>query len=176
MKKEELYEILITNPAVQILRLRNAHWVLPFLYSIYKEENRPTIEEGQLIQLLIETLIANEDGIEDVSEARIVFGDDEQTRSRKYILNWVQKRLLEDFQYADGAIHYQLSANMEKVFQWIQTLKIRKHVGTESRFKLLFKSLQDIVEHTEDDKKKRLELLKNKRAEIDKEIKAIELG
>ncbi len=49
-------------------------------------------------------------------------------------------------------------------------------MGTESRFKLLLNSLKDIVEHTEDDRKKRLELLKNRRAEIDKEIKAIELG
>ena len=36
--------------------------------------------------------------------------------------------------------------------------------------------MRDIVENTEGDRKKRLENLKNKRAEIEKEIKAIELG
>jgi hypothetical protein len=176
MKREELYDIFVTNPAIHIIRLKNAHWVLPFLFGIYKEQNRTVLQESQLIQLLIETLIANEDGIEDVSEAKIIFGDDEQTRSRKYLYNWVQKRLLQDFQHTDGLVYYQLSASTEKVFQWVQTLKVRKHVGTESRFRLLFNSLQDIVEHTEEDSQKRLSLLKDKRAEIDKEIKAIELG
>ncbi len=176
MTQQELEQILRVNPAIAILRLRNAQWVLPFLYRVFKEDNRHIIEEDTLIHLLTDTLANHEDGLEDIDEAKILFGEDEQTRSRKYILNWVQKRLLQDFQHTDGSIQYQLSAYSEKVFQWIMTLQVRKHVGTESRFKLLFNSLQDIVEHTEDDKTKRLEILKNKRAEIDKEIKALELG
>jgi hypothetical protein len=79
-------------------------------------------------------------------------------------------------QHTDGSIQYQLSAYTEKTFQWLLSLQDRKHVGTESRFKLLLTSLRDIVENTEGDRKKRLENLKNKRAELDKEIKAIELG
>jgi len=173
---EELQQIYSSSPSVQMLRLRNAHWILPFLYTVFKEENRHVIPEESFIQLLAETLSLHEDGTEDIEEARIAFGEDEQTRSRKYIMNWVQKRLLQDFQDAEGTILYQLSSHTEKVFQWMHSLQVRKHVGTESRFKLLFNSLQDIVEHTEDDRKKRLELLKDKRAEIDKEIKAIEMG
>lgn len=159
-----------------MLRLRNAHWVLPFLYQVFKEENRHVIPEESLIQVLSETLSQHADGTEDIEEARIAFGEDEQTRSRKYLMNWVQKRLLQDFQDAEGTILYQLSAHTEKVFQWMHSLQLRKHVGTESRFKLLFNSLRDIVEHTEDDRRKRLELLKDKRAEIDKEIRAMEMG
>ncbi|HUP13119.1 MAG TPA: DUF3375 domain-containing protein, partial [Niastella sp.] len=117
-----------------------------------------------------------EDGAEDFEEAKIIFGEDEETRSRKYILNWVQKRILQDLQDAEGNVQYQLSAHTGKVFQWLMSLQARNHVGTESRFKLLFNSLQDIVEKTEDDRPKRLQMLKDRRAEIDKEIKAIELG
>lgn len=159
-----------------MLRLRNAQWVLPFLYQVYKVDNQHIIAEDQLIQLLSETLSTQADGIEDIEEARILFGEDEQTRSRKYLLNWVQKRLIQDLQRSDGSVGYQLSANTEKVFQWMMSLQTRKHVGTESRFKLLFNSLKDMVEHTEDDRKRRLELLKDRRAEIDREIKAIEMG
>ncbi|MCX6319229.1 MAG: DUF3375 domain-containing protein [Bacteroidetes bacterium] len=176
MNSEELYQLYTVHPSVQMLRLRNAHWVLPFLYQVFKSENLHVIPEDRLIHLLTETLSAHEDGMEDMEEARILFGEDEQTRSRKYLLNWVQKRLLQDFQQPDGTVGYQLSAYTEKVFQWMMSLQLRKHVGTESRFKLLYNSLQDIVEHTEDDRKRRLEMLKDKRAEIDKEIKAIELG
>lgn len=176
MKQEDLLYLLTASPAVQMLRSRSARWYLPFLYQVYKEHNRFVIQEDTLIQLLSETLSHQEDGTEDFEEAKIVFGEDEETRSRKYILNWVQKRILQDLQDAEGNVQYQLSAHTEKVFQWLLSLQARNHVGTESRFKLLFNSLQDIVEKTEDDRPKRLQMLKDRRAEIDKEIKAIELG
>ena len=104
-----------------MLRLRNAHWILPFLYTVFKEENRHVIPEESFIKLLAETLSLHEDGTEDIEEARIAFGEDEQTRSRKYIMNWVQKRLLQDFQDAEGTILYQLSSHTEKVFQWMHS-------------------------------------------------------
>jgi hypothetical protein len=176
MNKKDLYWLISSSPAIQMLRLRNTHWILPFLYNIFKEENRFSISEARLIQLLAEELGSQEDGVEDPEEAMIVFGEDEEARSRKYILNWVQKRILQDLPDIEGNTHYQLSAHTEKVFQWMQNLQLRQHVGTESRFKLLFNSLRDIVENTEDDRTKRLEILKNKKAEIEKEIKAIELG
>lgn len=176
MKQADLAFLFDTNPAVLMLRQRSGRWILPFLYHVFKEENRFLISEQLLVQLLAETLTVQEDGAEDFEEARITFGEDEETRSRKYVLNWVQKRILQDLQDADGNVQYQLSAHTEKVFQWLQTLQARQHVGTESRFKLLFNSLRDVVEKTEDDRTKRLEILKDKRAEIDKEIKAIELG
>lgn len=176
MKQEDILFLLTANPAIQMLRSRSARWYLPFLYHVFKEGNRFVIPEVTLIQLLTETLAQQEDGTEDFEEAKIVFGEDEETRSRKYILSWVQKRILQDLQDAEGNIQYQLSAHTEKVFQWLLTLQARNHVGTESRFKLLFNSLQDIVEKTEDDRAKRLEMLKDRRAEIDKEIRAIEHG
>src|SRR5690242_12309169 len=135
MTQEELSFLLANSPAVQMLRQRSARWILPFLYHVYKEENRFIIPEDQLIQLLTETLSTQADGTEDFEEARIEFGEDEETRSRKYILNWVQKRILQDFQDAAGNVQYQLSAHTEKVFQWLLALQVRNHVGTESRFK-----------------------------------------
>ena len=77
------------------------------------------IKEEQLVPLLAETLSTHADGTEDLEEARIEFGEDEESRSRKYLLNWVQKRILQDFPDTDGNTNYQLSAYTEKVFQWI---------------------------------------------------------
>ncbi len=135
------------------------------------------IREDQLVPLLAETLGAHADGMEDWEEARIDFGEDEESRSRKYLLSWVQKRILQDFPDTEGNTNYQLSAYTEKVFQWMQHLqKGQHHVGTESRFKMLFSSLRDMVENTEDDRERKLQILKDRKAEIDKEIKALELG
>lgn len=177
MTSENIEQLILTSPALQMLRLRNAGWVLPFLYAVFKETHRTVIREEQLITLLAETLTQHGEGVEDLEEARIEFGEDEESRSRKYLLNWVQKRILQDFPDTEGNTNYQLSAYTEKAFQWMQNLQLgQHHVGTESRFKMLFTSLRDMVENTEDDKEKKLQILKDRRAEIDKEIKALELG
>src|ERR1700743_389201 len=163
-------------PSVQIIRMRNAHWGIPFLFKAFKSENILSLPEPALISLLAEELRNHSEDIEDLEEARIEFGEDEESRARKYLLNWVQRRLLQDFPDADAVTRYQLSAHTEKLLQWLQSLEKRQFVGTESRFRFLFQTLREMVEYTEDDAVKRLEELKNKRAEIDKEIKKIEMG
>jgi hypothetical protein len=165
-----------TSPAVQIIRMRNAHWVIPFLFKAFKTENILSLPEQVLINGLAEELRNHAEGTEDLEEARIEFGEDEESRARKYLLNWVQKRLLQDFPDSEAVTQYQLSAHTEKLFQWLQSLEKRQFVGTESRFRFLFQTLREMVEYTEDDSVKRLEELKNRKAEIDKEIKRIEMG
>jgi hypothetical protein len=163
-------------PAVQIIRMRNAHWVIPFLFKAFKTENILSLPEPALTSLLAEELRNHAEGTEDLEEARIGFGEDEESRARKFLLNWVQRRLLQDFPDTEAVTQYQLSAHTEKLFQWLQSLEKRQFVGTESRFRFLFQTLREMVEYTEDNAVKRLEDLKNRRAEIDKEIKKIELG
>jgi len=165
-----------TSPAVQIIRMRNAQWVIPFLFKAFKTENILSLPEPALISLLAEELRNHSEGIEDLEEARIEFGEDEESRARKYLLNWVQRRLMQDFPDGDAVTQYQLSAHTEKLFQWLVSLEKRQFVGTESRFRFLFQTLREMVEYTEDDSLKRLEELKNRKAEIDKEIKRIEMG
>jgi hypothetical protein len=176
MAKSDISYLFETSPAVQIIRMRNAHWVIPFLFKAFKTENILSLPEQVLINGLAEELRNHTEGTEDLEEARIEFGEDEESRARKYLLNWVQKRLLQDFPDNDAVTQYQLSAHTEKLFQWLQSLEKRQFVGTESRFRFLFQTLREMVEYTEDDSVRRLEELKNRKAEIDKEIKRIEMG
>src|ERR1700744_1785276 len=176
MSTTDISYLFETAPSVQIIRMRNAQWVIPFLFKAFKSENILSLPEPALISLLAEELRNHSEDIEDLEEARIEFGEDEESRARKYLLNWVQKRLLQDFPDEDAVTQYQLSAHSEKLFQWLQSLEKRQFVGTESRFRFLFQTLREMVEYTEDDAIKRLEELKNRKAEIDKEIKKIEMG
>jgi len=176
MSTPDISYLFESAPAVQIVRMRNAHWVIPFLFSAFKTENILSLPEPGLISLLAEELRNHSEGTEDLEEARIEFGEDEESRARKYLLNWVQRRLLQDFPDEDAVTQYQLSAHTEKLFQWLQSLEKRQFVGTESRFRFLFQTLREMVEYTEDNAAKRLEELKNRKAEIDKEIKRIEMG
>ena len=176
MPSPEISYLFESSPSVQIIRMRNAQWVIPFLFKAFKTENKLTLTEPALINLLAEELRNHIEGVEDLEEARIEFGEDEESRARKYLLNWVQKRLLQDFPDNDAVTQYQLSAHIEKLFQWLQSLEKRQFVGTESRFRFLFQTLREMVEYTEDDTVKRLEELKNRKAEIEKDIKKIEMG
>ncbi|HXB08750.1 MAG TPA: DUF3375 domain-containing protein [Puia sp.] len=176
MPAPELSYLLETSPSVQIIRMRNAHWVIPFLSRAFKTGNALSLPEQTLINALAEELRNHSEDVEDLEEARIEFGEDEESRARKYLLNWVQRRLLQDFPDTDAFTRYQLSSHTEKLMQWLQSLEKRQFVGTESRFRFLFQTLREMVEYTEDDAAKRLEDLKNRRAEIDKEIKKIEMG
>jgi len=176
MPSPEISYLFESSPSIQIIRMRNAQWVIPFLFKAFKTENKLNLPEPALINLLAEELRGHTEGVEDLEEARIEFGEDEESRARKYLLNWVQKRLLQDFPDSDAVTQYQLSAHSEKLFQWLQSLEKRQFVGTESRFRFLFQTLREMVEYTEDDTVKRLEELKNRKAEIDKEIKKIEMG
>src|ERR1700722_130267 len=176
MPQSDISYLLETSPSVQAIRMRNAPWVIPFLFKAFKTENIIDLPEPVLIGLLAEELRHHAEGMEDLEEARIKFGEDEESRARKYLLNWVQKRLLQDFPDSDAVTRYQLSAHSEKLFQWLQSLGKRQFVGTDSRFRFLFQTLREMVEYTEDDAVKRLEELKNRKAEIDKEIKKIEMG
>ena len=176
MSSPDISYLFESAPSVQIIRMRNAQWVIPFLFKAFKTENKLTLPEAALINLLAEELRNHTEGVEDLEEARIEFGEDEESRARKYLLNWVQKRLLQDFPDSDAVTQYQLSAHSEKLFQWLQSLEKKQFVGTESRFRFLFQTLREMVEYTEDDAVKRLEELKNRKAEIDKEVKKIEMG
>src|SRR6187402_1662355 len=176
MSTPDISYLFESAPAVQIVRMRNAHWVIPFLFKAFKTENVLSLPEPVLINLLAEDLRHHLEGTEDLEEARIEFGEDENSRARKYLLNWVQRRLLQDFPDAEAVTQYQLSAHTEKLFQWLQSLEKRQFVGTESRFRFLFQTLREMVEYTEDNTARRLEELKNRKAEIDKEIKKIEMG
>ena len=176
MTPDDIARLVQHAHPLQILRMRSAGWVLPFLYGVFKEDRQMVVEESRLLQRLAETLAEHTEAKEDLEEARIDFGEDEQARSRKYLQSWVQRRILQDIQDADGQVRYQLSAHAEKVFQWLQSLQTRAFVGTESRFRLLVDSLRDVVEHTDDDRARRLEILKDRKAAIEKEIRALELG
>lgn len=176
MTPDDIARLVQLAHPLQILRMRSAGWVLPFLYGVFKEDRQMVVEESKLLQRLAEALAEHTEAREDLEEARIDFGEDEQARSRKYLQSWVQRRILQDIQDADGQVRYQLSAHAEKVFQWLQSLQTRAFVGTESRFRLLVDSLRDVVEHTDDDRARRLEILKDRKAAIEQEIRALELG
>ena len=55
-------------------------------------------------------------------------------------------------------------------------MKKEDYIGTESKFKTLFSQLKELVEYSNEDREKRLELLRTKKMEIEHQIQRLEMG
>ena len=80
--------------------------------------------------------------------------------------------------YPDGTDepHYDATPAVEKALQWLESLREREFVGTESRLKVIFELLRQIVFGTEPDPAERLAELRRQREAIDEQIARIEAG
>lgn len=62
------------------------------------------------------------------------------------------------------------------MIDWVTSLKKEEYIGTESKFKTLFSQLKDLVEFSNEDREKRLELLRQKKEDIERQIESLEMG
>jgi len=71
---------------------------------------------------------------------------------------------------------YEISSHTSKLIDWVVSLKKEDYIGTESKFKTLFSQLKELVEYSNEDREKRLELLRTKKMEIEHQIQRLEMG
>ena len=72
MNPDNIQYLLESNLSVQMIRLRNASWIFPFLYQVYKsDELKSVIPEDQLILSLSDTLQLMEEKAEDYEKLSI---------------------------------------------------------------------------------------------------------
>ena len=127
------------SATLRLLRSGNAPLVLAVLFAAFKREHHPVVPESRLRALL-------EAEIEELRDA----GDFASGRLAKdYLTEWAdpEHAYLHRFQPADSdEPAYELTPEIERVFQWLDSLKPRPHVRTESKFKNLAGTLAEIVE------------------------------
>jgi len=115
--------------------------VLAVLFAAFKREHHPVVTESRLRALL-------EAEIEELRDA----GEFTSGRSAKdYLTEWAdgEHAYVHRFQPVDSdEPAYELTPEIERVFQWLDSLKPRPHVGTESKFKNLAGTLAEIVENS----------------------------
>ena len=71
---------------------------------------------------------------------------------------------------------YDVVPAVEKALLWVNDLRTREFIGTESRLNTIFELLRQMVFGAEDDPERRLAELRRRRAEIDEEIARAERG
>ena len=154
--------------------MRSAEFFLAFVTSVFDEQM--AIGEEKL-QMLLENRLDNQR--EDITDEDInieTLGESNETKAKRLIKEWTDKGLFANYQNEDGEIIYELSSHTSKVIDWVTSLKKEEYIGTESKFKTLFSQLKDLVEFSNEDREKRLELLRQKKEDIERQIESLEMG
>jgi hypothetical protein len=170
---DEITWLRENSPAWRLLRADSAPLVLGFLHSVFVADNVRSIAASELVSRLDDELYA-------LSQRDSGRGEKRYPKSAKAYLDdwaapgagWLRKY------YPDGTDepHYDATPAVEKALQWVESLRQREFVGTESRLKVIFDLLRQIVFGTEPDPAERVEELRRQRDAIDKQIARIEAG
>jgi len=167
-----LIDIINNSPSVELLKARNRELIILFLVEVFTETT--TVSSENIHYKLADYIEAK--GIEVDEENEILFADTYEDKAKKYIQRWADKGFLTNYQNETGEIYYELSSHSSKTIDWLTNLKKEEYIGTESKFKMLFNQLKELVEFTNEDKEKRLQLLEDKKLEIEQQIQSLKMG
>jgi hypothetical protein len=170
MHYDEIVQLQEQHASWALLRSPHAALILSFFGRVFVDSNSGGQPAPELIGLLDDELYALNQRL----------GTDTFRRSAQaYLDEWAapERGWLRKY-YPPGTDepHYDLTPPVEKALLWVQDLRAREVVGTESRLSTLFELLRQMVFGAEDDPQRRLGELRRRRAELDTEIARAERG
>ena len=171
-KKIDIIEILNSSPSVIMLRMKTCNIIVEFLTDVFNEAMAVSYENihNRLADFL------NNHEVEIDEENDILFSDTYEEKAVKYIKKWTDSGFLTNYRNEDGEIYYELSSHSSKVLDWLSGLKREEYIGTESKFKSIITQLRELVEYTSEDREKRLQILEDKKLEIEQQIQRLQMG
>ena len=168
----QILNTINTSPSVELLRLRNREIIIEFLMNTYSTQT--TISSENLHNQLADFLEFKR--VENDEENEINIFDTYEEKAKKYILHWTNKGFLTNYPDEQGEVFYELSSHSGKTIDWLTNLKKEEFVGTESKFNNILNQLRELVEFTNEDSEKRIQLLEEKKLEIEQQIQRIKVG
>ncbi|WP_447943802.1 DUF3375 domain-containing protein [Microbacterium aurum] len=169
MDLDELDRLWERHPAWRLLRARNAPLVLAFLGLHFIDDNRGAVAAGELVAALEDFLYA-------------VHRSDPERYSADpatYLDDWAAPEagwLRRFYPAASEEVHYEATPALERAYAWVQSLRSRAFVGTESRLQTAVDLLRQIVHGSETDADQRIAELERRRTSIETELEEARAG
>ncbi len=159
-----------THAGWSLLRAQNAPLALTFFMTAFTGPNERNLGRQDLIDVLDDVLFSLRDSL----------GEDKFPRSAgEYLDDWAEpdKAWLRKF-YTDNRDEpvYDLTAATEDVIRWVEALRGRAFVPTQSRLSSIFNLLKTLVHGSETDPEARLAELQRQRDDIDAQMEQIRSG
>jgi hypothetical protein len=173
-KYDSLQHFTTHSVTLALLRTRSMPLFLAFCHQEFKTDHEMTRPYGLLIERLGNFLedLNYRDQDEEAATGRFF---DHTERAKILLERWIEQRYLRTFM--DDQNREQvvvLSKHTEKAFQIIELLRDREFVGAESKFREIFRRLQELIEYANPDKNARLAELEKQKQQIDSEIQRIQ--
>lgn len=168
MDHEQIEALRDRHPAWRLLRAQHASLVLSFLGSHFVQGNAGATAAARLVDELDDHLHALNAGADEPPFPR---------PPQEYLDSWAEAGWLRRFYpVSSDEVHYDATPALERAYSWVEGLRTRSFVGTESRLHTVLDLLRQIVHGTETDSETRLALLRAQRAELDRQITEAEEG
>ena len=129
---DEIAWLRDNSPAWRLLRADNAPLVLSFLHRVFVADNVRSISAAELASRLDDELYALNQQDSERAAGSPSRPRPTSTTGRRPEAGWLRKY------YPDGTDepHYDATPAVEKALQWLDSLREREFVGTESRLKV----------------------------------------
>lgn len=173
LESSKITQILNNSPSVSILKLQNRELIITFLLNTFSSQPGAILGDKMHNQLS-DYLDAIQ--IESDEESEILLSDNYETKAKKFIQNWTNKGFLTNYVDESGEVYYELSSHSSKTLDWLSSLKKEEYVGAESKFKNIFNQIKELVEFSNEDVEKRIQILENRKLEIEQQIQRIKTG
>lgn len=158
------------HPAWRLLAAEHAPLVISFLNRAFVKPNTRGLEQSKLASLLDDELyrVRESRGQESFPRAAADYLDDWSQDAK----GWLRKY------YPTGSdeTHYDLTPGAEKAIAWVESLQGRSFVGTESRLRLVFDLLQELVAGSNTDPESTIKELRRQKADLERRIARIKAG
>lgn len=170
MNYDHLVSLRRTHPAWRLLAADSAPLVVGFLHHCFIEPNVRVLAEQELVARLEDYLFHLRENLAEEAYPKPApeYLSDWASDAR----GWLRRYYPED----SDQPHYDLTPAAEQAIQWLKGLEQRTFVGAESRLRLVFDLLREIVQGSETDPAARIEELERRRSAIEAEIAEIRAG
>lgn len=166
MKTIEFEHLFKNLKSIKLLRLKNVELILPFFYMTFNKEERSIKEETLIYRL--EDYLSNEKLEEEEEDEYIL--EVEESKAKSYIRKWTNLGFLTNYENEEGDIIYELSSYSYKALNWIESQDNGEYIGTESKYKNIYKSIETLVENTNENIEDRIKILEKRKDDIQNQI------
>lgn len=172
---DDLQHRFKTDRSLLLVRSRSAPFILSFLHQVFTEARVTTLTNMEMRSKLEGYFEehSRDDWEEETGEQGAA---DLSLKASLYIEKWSTQGFIRKYPGEDGEDLHELTAETNKVFNWLTDLDRPEFIGANSRFRDIFSGLKEMVEQSNADPEERIRELEKKKYALEEEINLIRLG